>query len=400
MRIKAGIVTQASPVLALALSMACSLSAQQARPEPSPVFSSESKLVLVPFNVVRDAHFVRDMKPDDVTLLQDGKPRDFGIFEGPGAQRRLDPVELVVLFDTTTLSEVEAKSPATRTLWNREATYAGAGKWSDADSSALLLNGKTSVLVSIYRFDHRQLQQLCRSTFDPRTLTRAIHRLPEPIPPEEAIPLTLPPNRETIRDIVVKQGGFKEDPKRPVIMETPSWTLEAVIDTLKDAFAAPGKAIRLLAVFSQGKGMTTTTPEDVAGQAIAFGIPVYPILLGHYFPPETGTRPSGADPDPSKRLCDPSNLREGLVCQDGASIQKRELGSVGELTGGRAFYPNGIDEKMVSNILVVIRNEGLFQYVVGFAPEPSGKQRTHRLEIRLKSKSSGKLRGGRRTAVY
>jgi hypothetical protein len=55
---------------------------------------------------------------------------------------------------------------------------------------------------------------------------------------------------------------------------------------------------------------------------------------------------------------------------------------------------------MVSNILLVIRNEGLFQYVAGFTPEPSGKPRKHTLEIKLKSKSSGKLRGGRRTAAY
>jgi hypothetical protein len=74
--------------------------------------------------------------------------------------------------------------------------------------------------------------------------------------------------------------------------------------------------------------------------------------------------------------------------------------SVGELTGGRSFYPSRIDAGVVNDILNVIRNQGLSQYAVGFAPPPSGRQRKHELEIKLKSKSSGKLVGGKRTAVY
>ncbi len=54
----------------------------------------------------------------------------------------------------------------------------------------------------------------------------------------------------------------------------------------------------------------------------------------------------------------------------------------------------------MSDILIVVRNEGLFQYVVGFVPEASGRPRGHRLEVKLKSKPSGKLRGGKRMAVY
>ncbi len=372
----------------------------QALPDSSPVFSSESKLVLVPFHVARDAHFVRDIKPEDIVLLQDGKAREFSAFEGPGSQRRREPVEVAVLFDTTTLSAVESKSRARFSSWNREAVYAWVSKWTDEESRALRLTDIANVLISIYRFDHQQLQQLCRLASDPRVITEAIHRLPEPIPPGEAIPLALPPNRVTIRDLVVSQGGMKEDPKHPVILHTPSWTLEAVIATLNDSFREPDRATRLLAVFSQGAGPTNTKPEDAADRANALGIPVYPILLGQYRSAVAGTRPPGTGSDASSRGCDPRNIEQGSTCQDGDSIHLERFGKVGELTGGRAFYPGGIDEKLVSDILIVVRNEGLFQYVVGFVPEASGRPRGHRLKIKLKSKSSGKLRGGGRTAVY
>jgi hypothetical protein len=58
--------------------------------------------VLVPLNVIRDKDFVPDLQSSDVTLLEDGRPRSFSVFEGPATRRRI-PLELVLLFDTPTL---------------------------------------------------------------------------------------------------------------------------------------------------------------------------------------------------------------------------------------------------------------------------------------------------------
>ena len=366
--------------LAPALCLTVAAVSAQVPPESLPVFGAESRLVLVPFNIVSDAHFVRDLPRDAVTLFQDGKPRDFSIFEAPGAQRRGQPVELTVLFDTTTLTNVESKSAGKFSSWNREATYAWVNQWNDAESRALLLSGLEDVRISIYHFDHRQLHQLCRLVSDPPGLTAAIHRLTGPIPPEEAIPLSLPPHRQTLEQLVIENGGFKADPKRPIIFQTPSWTIEAALATLKDSFAAPERAIRLMAIFSQGTGPTTATAQDVADQAVALGVPIYPILLG--------------------RRIAPVAQGQGMVRYDLDTLILERFGKVGELTGGRAYYPGGMDEKLVSNILVVMRNQGLFQYVVGFVPDASGPPRTHRLEIKLRSNSSGTLKGGKRTAEY
>ena len=415
--------TQGIGMFALILSTACWLSAQQVPPGASPVFSSETKMVLIPFSVVRGTRFAADLKREDVLLHEDGKPRDFSIFEAP-ATRHLSHLELVLLFDTTTLSEVESQSHNNFSRWNRQATYDFTGHWGDVESRALLQDGLADVRISVYRFDHQSLQRLCRSTSDPGTLTNAIHRLPEPIPAGEAIPLRLPPKRRTYEDLA-RERGSKGDPKNPFVL-MPSWSMEAVIDTLKDSAAAPDNGIRVLVAFTQGAGPTTTGwTHDAADQAIALGIPVYPVVLDFYkyyctpvaatgrtagggegegvhtFPPVAATAPPAGGgvstpPTPSGGCVTP----DGRGMCYGLTLPLEKMWNVGALTGGRGFYPYGIDEGVVSSILNLIRNEGLSQYVVGFVPPAPGRQKKHNLEIRLQSKSSGKLRGGKKTAVY
>jgi hypothetical protein len=394
--------TQSIGVLALILPTACLLSAQQAPPESSPVFSSETKMVLIPFSVVRGTRFAADLKREDVLLHEDGKPRDFSIFEAP-ATRHLSHLELVLLFDTTTLSEVESQSHHNYSRWNRQATYEFTGRWGDVESRALLQDGLADVRISVYRFDHRSLQRLCRSTSDPGTLTNAIHRLPEPIPAGEAIPLRLPPKRQTYED-AARERGLTGDPKNPSVF-IPSWSMEAVIDTLKDSAAVPDNGIRVLVAFTQGAGPTTTGwTHDAADQAIALGIPVYPVVLDfykYYRTPVAATAPPAGE-----GVSTPPTPSGGCVTPDGRGMcygltrPLEDMWNVGALTGGRGFYPHSIDEGVVSSILKLIRNEGLSQYVVGFVPPAPGRQRKHNLEIRLQSKSSGKLRGGKKVAVY
>src|ERR1039458_9835958 len=93
---------QLSRALTLILSSTCLFFGQQAPPEPSAVFQAGTELVLVPFTVGQGLYFATNVKPDDVVLLQDGKPREFTVFDGPGTGRR-PPLELALLFDTTML---------------------------------------------------------------------------------------------------------------------------------------------------------------------------------------------------------------------------------------------------------------------------------------------------------
>jgi hypothetical protein len=368
--------------ITLVLSMSFLSSGQQSPTNSSANFRSEVREVLVSFNVVRDRYFTPDVKREDVLLLEDGKPRVFSVFEGPGTGHR-PPLELVLLFDTTTLPPPESKTRVMNTHWDREATYDFANHWGDHESRAVLEKDGADVRISVYRYDHREMQRLCRSTTDPQTVGNAMHRLLEPIPSGEAIPLTLPLGRETWEAFQTKRH-LKPDPKWPGRRD--SWTREAIIDTLKDCATSPEKALRVLIVFTEGLnfGVTTTTLEDVTSQAIALGIPVYPIVLdfeqyrGH--PYVLVMTANGAE--------------------SGEATLMVRFGGIGESTGGRAFFPSQLDADLVVEVLNAIRNEGLSRYVLGFQPPSSGQQRTHRLEVKLKSKSSGKLMGGKRTAVY
>ncbi|MDZ4801575.1 MAG: hypothetical protein SGI92_25740 [Bryobacteraceae bacterium] len=70
-------------------------------PDEIPVFRSQTSLALVHFHVVRKKQYVTNLKPEDIDLLEDGKPQKIGLFEGGLRSRRSLPVEMVLLFDTS-----------------------------------------------------------------------------------------------------------------------------------------------------------------------------------------------------------------------------------------------------------------------------------------------------------
>jgi hypothetical protein len=374
-------------------------------------------LVLVPFHVTRGNTYVQDLKSGDVTLLEDGHPRDFSIFEGPDTQNHT-PLELVLLFDTTIFP----------TGWITPAQYARGGRfdskddftkgWEEAVSSSVVAGG-LGVRIAVYRFDLMQLERLSKPTRDPQELMSAVRALRTPMPfytdrmtasqreelriHEESIfgrmhdlidkpiakwpgfegaqdsgskyiPLELPPNRKN-KDAASRPGTGNRE-----------WPLEAAIGALKDSAASPDKAVRMMILFSIGISGTTTVPEDVAQLAVTLGIPVYPVLKHSQLAP----------------------LEPEFWRRTGANeLFEMELGRLGKLTGGHSFIPspeeNGgaLVAGTLRDILMSVRNEGLSQYVLGFVPPPSTRApQEHKLEIKLVSKSGRQLNGGKRQAIY
>jgi hypothetical protein len=79
----------------------------------------------------------------------------------------------------------------------------------------------------------------------------------------------------------------------------------------------------------------------------------------------------------------------------------QQFEALGKMTGGRAAEYPEIDAATLSRILQSVKNDGLSQYVVGFAPSSgSAAPREHHLEIKLASKSGRALEGGKRRATY
>jgi hypothetical protein len=64
-----------------------------------PVFPTDTSLALVRFQVVHNNSYELDLKPEDVQLLEDGKPRPFTVFENGRSISRTTPVDLALLFD-------------------------------------------------------------------------------------------------------------------------------------------------------------------------------------------------------------------------------------------------------------------------------------------------------------
>ena len=344
--------------------------AQQPPPEAAlPTFQSQARLVLLPFRVMHGKTRVTNLTQSDVVLLEDGKPRPFTIFDAPQSQTRL-PVELALLFDTT---------PKIEPIWDPENVFRFISQWDDGQSRAILqpTKNQAEVRVSVYQTFGQDLYRMARPTTDPHAVTSALQSLMLPLPaepePGAVIALTLPPGRER-----VGPGRYTNEYVTSPFYggESRGWTMEAAIGLLSEVSRAQDPVARVLVMFSEGVGATTTIPDDIGNQALDLGIPIYPVATDYKHR--------------INRFMFPRNY-----------FRMHEFEALGKMTGGRAFEYAAVDAKTLRTILDEVVVDALAQYVVGFAPTPSeGAGRQHQLEIRLSSKSAGTVEGGKRRAFY
>jgi hypothetical protein len=333
-----------------------------------PTFQTQSRLVLLPFRVIHGKNYVTSLRQSDVILLEDGKPRPFTIFDTPTSQARL-PVELALLFDTT---------PKIEPIWDPGGVFRFISQWDDGQSRATLQPTKeqAEVRISVYQTFGQKLYRMARPTTDPHAVTTALQSLLLPIPaeaePGAAIVLALPPGRER-----VEPGRYTSE-----YVTSPfygggnrGWTMEAAIGLLNEISAAQDRVARVMVMFSEGIGATTTIPEDIGNRALDLGIPIYPIATDYKHR--------------INRFMFPRNY-----------FRMHEFEALGKMTGGRASEYAAIDVKTLRTILDSVVGDALAQYVVGFVPASDEGVRQHQLEIRLASKSAGTIEGGKRRAVY
>ena len=306
----------------------------------TPTFQSESALALVRFHVERKHSFAGDLKAEDVILLEDGRPRKFTVFEG--SVSRTIPIEMALLFDTSGSVNSE-------------------GLLDPLEYKAALLDKLPGVRLSVYSFND-SLFRHCRPTRDGAELAAAL-RAGAGVGSKamEKIALQLPRGRK---------GG------------PATWLFEAIMATARDGAADPRPATRMLVVFSDGFPTTNTRPEEAAAALAELGVPVYPVILGH------------------SHIA--ARKAEGqLGWPQMAELFMADFARLAEMTGGRSFDPPAIDVTVVRQILGAMTAQALSEYVVGFTPEASvGGARKHRLEVRLRTKELGTVRGGVRTVMH
>lgn len=308
-----------------------------------PVFRAETNLALVRFHVVQKKMYVADLKRDEVELLEDGRPVQITLFEGGMSVRRTVPVEIVLLFDTS-------------------GSVTEPGLLDAASLKRNLVDALPEVSLSIYRFESR-MRRLVRGTRDFAQLQTAFAALLERRPAGETIALG-------------NAGG--------------SPIFEAITAALRDASSGSPDATRMMIVFSDGFATGKMRPEAAAKVAVELGVPVYPVALGHQRLVEK-MREAVERNGPGKP---PSNTMQRLEAQD-AEVQ--EFARIGELTGGRSFDPREISPDVLRRILEFIIGQVRNEYVVGYSPDASSSKKTRKLEVRLRSKETGKVIGGTRT---
>lgn len=420
------VLTQVPRTIAVGvLLVGMSLGQQTSNPPAQPALRVKTDLVVVPFQVRRGSRPVSDLKASDVVLLEDGVPRASTGFEAPQDHPVLN---LVLMFDVTDVKQGG--------FWSAKTLHDMTGYWNESITQAVLEQTGAAIRISVYQFDQFRLRRLCRSTSDPQELLAALNRLADPIPAGQGFELQLP------QGAVVREGDRVE----PAAVDW-SRSLLGALTALGDSAAPAPAAARALVIFSPGAEGTSITPQDLADEAIAAAVPIYPVALpsneaiwydGYAFDPDGplgmgrfgpnfGIGHGGRGRFQQWGVCIDPELRGKSTIVPPGSLRDCPLNvpfeDLGKQTGGLSFEavrlgpPNlprsgeasplnrfSMTGSQVNDILGAVKRHALARftssYTVWFAPLPSVSPRNHKLEVRLAAKSGSKITDGKKSAIY
>jgi VWFA-related protein len=310
------------------------------------IFKAQSTLATIRFHAIQKDQYLIALKPEDIILLEDGAPRKFTVFENAMSSAATTPVELTLLFDTSgSVMDQRLLDPLV--------------------FKQSLLDSLPNVRLAVYGFD-QTMTRYCRPTRDYAQLQAAFQALAAR-GAGEGVELKLPPKRKA------EKGG--------------TWLYEAVIAGSREAAQTPGEASRMIMVFSDGLGTTTSRPEDAAELDRELGIPVYPVLLGHR---QLLQRPADARAREKPVKSSKKGGASGGPSQSEMKLEARAM----------QVDPPAIDLNTMRQILWAILADMRAWYTVGFPVEPSETLKKHKLEVRLANKDMGKIEGGTRTLLH
>ncbi len=334
-----------------------------AEEDPGLIISVESNLVVVPLHVYRNNKSVDGLGAEDFELREDGVPQNIAFVEGPAGagedpdKGRTVPTEIILLVDVSH-SVMKPGLLDIRTI-----------------RSAMLDGLREDVSVSLYGFACN-LKRFSGPTRDPAKLQRALEAA------------------------YAAEAGC-------------SRVYEAIMQTMRDAANRGGSVSRMMVVFSDGFSTTNLSPELVVQSANAFGIPLYPVVLGHKeIVKRSVSGGSGHRQGMGLNTRGPWQVQErsrnnptaGRDRQSRAREQEnrqRYFADIGHKTGGRSYDLSVINNMVIRQILTSLATLAQTEYVVGYYPISVDEQLTaHEVEVRLTSKKSGKLYGGRRLIVH
>ncbi len=333
-----------------------------AEEDPGLIISVESNLVVVPLHVYRKNNSVGGLDADAFELREDGVAQNIAFVEGPAGpgedpnKGRTVPTEIILLVDVSH----SVMKPGLLDIHTIR--------------SAMLDGLREDVSISLYGFACN-LKRFSGPTRDPAKLQRALEAA------------------------YAAEAGC-------------SRVYEAIMQTVRDAANRGGNVSRMMVVFSDGFSTTNLSTDLVVQSANAFGIPIYPVVLGHgqivkrAFQGGSAHRQSSPNTGAPWQLREPSrnNPNAGNQRQSQAREQEsrqREFADIGLRTGGRSYDLSVINNMVIHKILTSLATLAQTEYVVGYYPSSVDEPLTaHQVEVNLTNRRIGKLYGGRRLIVH
>ena len=310
------------------------------------VITAESNLVVVPLHVYDRKKSVNGLGIESFELREDGVLQDIAFVEGPvddggKISSRSVPTEIMFLIDFS----YSVMRPGLLDFTTVRST---------------MLEGlRDDVMISVYGFAST-LKKFTGPTRDLNKLQWALDQAYE---------------SET--------GGSR--------------VYEAIIQTARDAAKRGGNVSRMMVVFSDGLSTTKLDPEVVVHAARAFGIPLYPVVLGH----ERLLRRSQRRVPRLGPSRYPAGPRGGQSNSRNQESRMQLFADIGPKTGGRSYDLTVLNSKVVGRILGSLSQLAETEYVVGYYPRAVDEALTaHEVRVNLVSEEIGKLYGGHRLVVH
>jgi VWFA-related protein len=301
-------------------------------PQETPSFDVSAELVYVRFHVETKGGYARDVRPDQIRVLEDGRVQPIVLLETPSTRERTVAPEVTLLLDVSG-SVLDARLLDEDVL--REALLAALSE--QATVSLCAFGGELRCLA--------------------------------------------PPTRETGTLV----SGFRAALAFGYSTRNQGTRLFASVADVASQAPSRERAQRAIVLFSDGLDNRGGKLGQAVRAAVEADVRVYAVKLGQAFrdaPIMPG--PFGAGPG------------RGAPNRAYYDYKKLELDDLAEQTGGRSFEPATLEPREIAVILREIATEIATECVVGYAPQgaPSGRER--RVKVEVVDKSIGRIRDGER----
>lgn len=312
------------------------------------VITAESNLVVVPLHVYQKKNSVNGLGEEAFELREDGVLQDIAFVEGPPADgeasARTVPTEIIFLIDFS----FSVMTP---------------GLLDFSTVRSTMMEGlRDDLLISVYGFANN-LKRFTGPTRDLKKLQWALDQAYE----SEA-------------------GGSR--------------VYEAIMQTARTASNEGGNMSRMMVVFSDGLSTTKLSPDVVVQVARMYGIPLYPIILGHDRIVDRAQRRQQRGVDelgPTRQPVTPNVWATGRAQEN----KMRLFAEIGRKTGGRSYDLEVLNSKVLRRILGSLSELAETEYVVGYYPRAVDEALTpHEVQVSLVSEELGRLYGGHRLVVH